>query len=57
MEKQLAGRVVALSIVPTKDDIVRFLRAKLEKDATPDAMDKSLEEDIIKNIPEKVSAM
>ena len=57
VEKQLAGRVVALSIIPTKDDIVRFLRAKLKKDATPDAMDKRLEEDIIKNIPETVSAM
>ena len=41
VEKQLAGRVVAVCIVPTKDDIVRFLRAKLRKDATPDEMDKS----------------
>ena len=57
VEKHLAGRVVSVSIVPAKDDIVRFLRAKLKKDATPDAMDKSLEEDIIKNIPETVSAM
>ena len=57
VEKHLAGRVVAVSIVPTKDDIVRFLREKLKKDATPDAMDKSLEAEIIKNIPETVSAM
>ena len=57
VEKHLAGRVVTVSIIPTKDDMVRFLRAKLKKDATPDAMDMSLEEDIIKNIPEKVSPM
>jgi len=57
VEKHLAGRVVALSIIPTKNDIVRFLRAQLKKDATPDAMDKSLEADIIKNIPEAVSSM
>ena len=53
--KHLAGRVMAVSIAPTKNDIIRFLRAKLKKDATPDAMDKSLEADIIKNIPEMVS--
>ena len=57
VEKHLAGRVVTVSIIPTKDDIVRFLQEKLKKDATPDAMDKSLEVDIIKNIPETVSAM
>ena len=57
VEKYLAGRAVAVSIVPTKDDIIRFLREKLKKDTTPDAMDKSLEADIIKNIPEKISPM
>ena len=57
VEKHLAGRVVNVSIIPTKDDMVRFLRAKLKKDARPDAMDESLEADIIKNIPEKVSPM
>ena len=57
VEKHLAGRVVAVSIIPTKDDIIRFLRAKLREDTTPDAMDNSLEEDIIKNIPETVSEL
>ena len=57
VEKHLSGRVVTVSIIPTKDDIVRFLREKLRKDATPDAMDKSLEADIIKNIPETISEM
>ena len=57
VEKHLARKVVAVSITPTKDDIVRFLRAKLKEDTTPDAMDKSLEEDIIKTILETVSEM
>ena len=57
VEKHLAGRVVAVSITPTKDDIVRFLRAKLKENTTTDAMDKNLEEEIIKNIPETVSEM
>ena len=55
VEKHLAGRVVALSIIPTSDDIIRFLQAKLKEDVIPDAMDESLEADIIKNIPETVS--
>ena len=57
VEKYLADRVVAVSITPTKDDIVRFLRARLKEDTSPDAMDKALEEDIIKTIPETVSEM
>jgi len=57
VEKHLAGRVVAISITPIKDDIIRFLRAKLKEDTIPDAMDMSLEEDIVKNIPETISEM
>jgi len=57
VERHLAGRVVAVSIIPTRDDIVRFLQAKLGEDTTPDAMDESLEEDILKTIPETVSEM
>ena len=57
VEKHLAGMVAAVPITPTKDDIIRFLKAKLKEDTTPEAMDKSLEEDIIKNIPETVSEM
>ena len=57
VEKHLAGRVVAVSVTPTKDDITQFLRAKLREDTIPDAMDKGLEEDIINTIPETVSEM
>jgi len=57
VERYLAGRAVAVLIVPTKDDTIRFLRAKLKEDTTPDAVDKSLEEEIIETIPETVSEM
>ena len=57
VEKHLAGKVTRVPITPTKDDIIRFLWAKLKEDTTPDAMDKRLEEEIIKNIPETVSEM
>jgi len=57
VEKQLVGGVAVIAITPTNHDITRFLRAKLKEDTTPDAMDQSLEEDIINNIPESVSEM
>ena len=57
VEQRLAGRVFAVSITPTKADIIRFLRARLREDTIPEAMDNSLEEDIIKNIPEAVSEL
>ena len=56
-EKHLAGRAAIRSITPMKDDIVIFLRAKLREDTIPDAMDESLEEEIVQNIPETVSEM
>ena len=57
VEKHLAGKAVARSITPTKNDIIVFLRAKLREDTMLDAMDESLEEEIIKSIPETVSEM
>jgi len=57
VEKHFCGRVVAVSITPTKGDIIQFLRAKLREDTAPDAMDKSLKGDILTAIPETVSGM
>ena len=57
VERHLAGTVAGVSVIPTKRDIVQFLRAKLKEDTTWDAMDMSLEEDIIKTILETVSEM
>ena len=57
VEKYLDGRVATRSITPAKDDIIIFLRAKLREDTMPDAMDKSLSEEIIQKISETVSEM
>ena len=57
VKKHLAGRAATRSITPTKGDIVIFLRAKLKEDPMPDAMDESLEEEIMRNIPETISEM
>ena len=57
VERHLAGRAATRSITPTKDDIIIFLRAKLREDTMPDAMDESLSEEIMRDIPKTVSEM
>ena len=57
VDQHLAGRVATKSITPSKGDIIIFLRKKLKEDTIPGAMDESLEEEIMKNIPETVSEM
>jgi len=57
IEKRLAGRVTSVYLGPRKDDIVEYLRVRLEEDETPDAMDGSLEADILEKIPENMSEM
>ena len=57
VDKHLAGKVATKSITPSKGDIITFLRKKLKEDTIPGAMDESLEEEIMKNIPETVSEM
>jgi len=54
-ERQLVGRVISVSIGPTRDDIITYLRARLRDDETPDAMDERLEEDILEKFPKNVS--
>jgi len=55
IERRLGGRVTSVSISPTKGDIITYLRARLDEDETPDAMDESLEEDILAKIPTNIS--
>jgi len=55
--KRLAGRVTSVDVGPTRNDIVSYLRFRLSHDETPDAMDESLEADILKKIPENTSEM
>jgi len=57
IEKRLAGRAISVSLGPSKDDIVEYLRARLDEDVTPDAMDEILEADILEKIPESMSEM
>ena len=57
IEKRLSGRVISVSIGSLKDDIIEYLRVKLDEDDTPDAMDKSLMAEILDKIPENVSEM
>jgi len=53
----LAGRVTSVSISPKREDIITYLHTRLREDATPDAMDSSLEADILKKIPDDISEM
>jgi len=57
VEKHLGGRIATRCITPTKNNIITFLRAKLKEDTIPDAMSESLEEEIIRDVPERVSEM
>ena len=57
MEKRLPGRITSVSICPTKGDIIEYLRFRLREDDMPDAMDESLEAEILEKIPENVSEM
>jgi len=54
-ERELGGKTTSISIASREDDIVTYLRARLGQDTTPEAMDSSLENDIVKNIPEEIS--
>ena len=55
--KRLSGRVTSISITPRQDDIISYLRSRLDEDTISDAMDSSLEADILKRIPEDISEM
>ena len=55
--KHLSGKVKTIRVTPKRDDIISYLRSRLDEDTTPDAMDSSLEADILKKIPEDISEM
>ena len=57
IEKCLSGRVTSVAISPKRSDIITFLHTRLHEDITPDAMDSSLEADIMKKIPGEISEM
>ena len=55
--RRLPGRVTSMPISTKRDDIITYLHTRLAEDTTPDAMDSSLEADILKKIPEDISEM
>jgi len=57
IEQRLAGHVTSVSIIPRKDDIVAYIRARLSQDHLPDTMNKTLEAEIVQKIPEKIPEM
>jgi len=57
IRRRLAGRVTSISISPKRNDIVAYLHSRLATDTTPDAMDCTLEADILKKIPSDISDM
>ena len=57
IERYLAGGVTILSISPKRDDIVTYLRSRLAADTTPDAMNNTLEVDILREIPSDIAEM
>ena len=57
IEKRLSGRVATIAITPRKVDVIGYLRMRLKEDTNPDAMDSSLEADILRIIPDDISEM
>ena len=55
--KRLPRRVRSASITPKRNDIIGYLHIRLDEDTTPDAMDSSLEADILEKIPDNISEM
>ena len=55
--RRLGGRVTSVSISPKRDDIATYLRSRIAADTTPDAMDSTLEAEILEKIPSDISEM
>jgi len=55
--KRLPRRVMSVSITPSRGDIIGYLHSRLDEDTTPDAMDSSLEAEILEKIPDNISEM
>ena len=55
--KRLSGRGTVIRITPQRQDILSYLHHRLEEDAMPEAMDSSLEADMVEKICKDVSEM
>ena len=54
IDRRLGGRAAFLSIKPNNDDIVGYIRMRLSKDTSLDAMDSGLQAEIIESIAEGI---
>jgi len=57
IRKRLAKRVKSVSPGTSRDHIIEYLHVGLDEDETPDAMDQSLEANIVEKILENMSEM
>ena len=57
IENRLSGKVISVSVSPTRGDITKYLQVRLGLDETLDAMDESLKAEILEKIPENMSEM
>ena len=57
IRRRISGILTTIRITPRRDDVIGYLRARLSEDTNPDAMDSSLEADILKKIPDDISEM
>ena len=57
IRQRFAGRVTSLLISTKRYDIIKYLHSRLEDDTTPDAMNSTLEAEILEKIPQDVSEM
>jgi len=57
VRNRLSGRVTTMRITPRRQDIISYLHSRLDEDTTPDAMDSTLEAEILRKIPENISEM
>ena len=55
VERGLGGRTISVSIRSKENDIITYLRVRLRKDTTPEAMNSFLENDIMNSILEDIS--
>ena len=57
IQKRLSVRVTGIAITPRKGDVIGYLHTRLREDTNPDAMDSTLEADVLRKIPEDISEM
>ena len=55
--KRYFTEAIMIAVVPTMEDLERYLEMRLDRDPTPGAMDENLRAEIMKVIPRKISQM